>query len=243
VSFAFEPWLVKPDRERWEVLINDLAILQDRRGLDLVVIDSLSAILPGQEEAKAAAMTERLQPLRRLAHCGLAVIVAHHPRKGPALGGQSSRGTGALPASVDFTLEMHWAGSSTHETRRRRLLAWSRFDETPRRALLELSSSATEYELAEDERGIPTDQVVEVLENVLRAAPDLTAREVQERWPPGSARPRLRALTEWLRELSDEDRLQRSGHGHRYAPFRYRLADEGPPAASPEEGASPLRSE
>jgi RecA-family ATPase len=38
--------------------------------LELVVIDSLAAILPGQEEANAAAMTELLRQLRSLAHQG-----------------------------------------------------------------------------------------------------------------------------------------------------------------------------
>jgi hypothetical protein len=96
---------------------------------------------------------------------------------------------------------------------------------------LQLSDSGTDYELVEEEPGVATDGVVGVLENILRSAPDLTAREVQERWPSGCERPRLRALTEWLRELSDEGRLVRSGHGHRYAPSRYRLAEEGLAAA------------
>jgi hypothetical protein len=66
---------------------------------------------------------------------------------------------------------------------------------------------------------------------------ELTAPEIYERWPAGSDRPRLRAVTEWLRELSDEGRLVRSGQGHRYVPFRYRLAAEAP-AATGEPAAS-----
>jgi AAA domain len=237
VSFAFEPWLVRPDRERWETLVDDLDKLRHSRGLELVVIDSLASILPGQEEANAAAMTELLHPLRTLAHRGPAVLLAHHPRKGPAPGGQSARGTGALPASVDFNLELHWAGPAANDSPRRKLLAWSRFEETPRRAIFQLSECGTDYELVEEEPGVPTEGVVGVVENILRSAPELTAREVQERWPAGSERPRLRSLTEWLRELSDEGRLVRSGHGHRYVPFRYRLADPRPAAAA--EPAAP----
>jgi hypothetical protein len=235
VSFAFEPWLVKPDRERWETLVDDLDKLRHRRGLELVVIDSLASILPSQAEANAAAMTELLQPLRTMAHGGPAILLGHHPRKGIAIGGQSARGTGALSAAVDITLEMHWANPAATESRRRKLLAWSRFEETPRRTLLRLSDSGTEYELFEEEPDLPTAGVVGVLESILRTAPELTAREVQKRWPSGDERPRLRALTEWLRELSDEGRVVRSGHGHRYAPFRYRLAEGGPAAAAEPE--------
>jgi hypothetical protein len=102
---------------------------------------------------------------------------------------------------------------------------------------LQVSRSGTEYELLEEEPGPPTAGVVGALENILRTAPELTAREVQKRWSPGGKRPRLRALTEWLRERSDEGRLVRSGHGHRYAPFRYRLP-EGGPAGEAEPAAS-----
>jgi hypothetical protein len=56
---------------------------------------------------------------------------------------------------------------------RGRLLAWWR------RVLLQLSDSGTDYELVQEEPGVATDGVVGVLENILRSAPDLTAREVR----------------------------------------------------------------
>ena len=49
-------------------------------------------------------MTDALRPLRELADDGPAVLILHHPRKGAAAGGQGSRGTGALPAFVDFLI-------------------------------------------------------------------------------------------------------------------------------------------
>jgi hypothetical protein len=134
---------------------------------------------------------------------------------------------------VDVLVEMHWAGPAGMENRRRRLLAWSRHAETPRRALLELSADGTDYAAVPDEPDEPADEVGRALESVLRAAPDLTAREAHARWPAGADRPRLQALARRLRTLADAGRLVRSGPGHRYGPYRYRLAENvfPPPVA------------
>lgn len=226
-SFAFAPFVHKPLPRQWGYLLADLTDLHREERLDLVVIDPLVMVLPGQEETSAAAMTDALRPVRELAERGPAVLFLHHPRKGPAPGGQGSRGTGALPAFVDFLLELHWAGPPVQENRRRRLLAWSRHEETPRRTLLELSADGTDYTLPVDAADEPADEVQRVLEGLLRASPGLTARELAERWPAGAERPRSRALRGRLRESCDTGRLECHGRGHRHDPYRFRLADDG----------------
>jgi hypothetical protein len=138
-----------------------------------------------------------------------------------------------LPAFVDVLLEMHWSGPAAGEGRRRRLLAWSRFEETPRRLLVELSADGTDYAAVADGPDEPDDELGRVLEGLLRASPGLTAKELSERWPAGSVRPRPRALADRLRELSGAGRLTCAGRGHRFAPYRYRLADDGPAATGP----------
>ena len=102
VSFAFAPFVRKPLPRQWGYLLNDLAGLHRQRPIDLVVMDPLASVLPGKEEASAAAMTDALRPLRELAAAGPGVLLLHHPRKGNALGGQGARGTGALPAEVSI---------------------------------------------------------------------------------------------------------------------------------------------
>jgi hypothetical protein len=241
VSFAFAPFVRKPLPRQWGFLLDDLAAVHRRRPIDLVVIDPLAAVLPGREESSAAAMTDALRPVRELAAAGPAVLLLHHPRKGRAPGGQGARGTGVLPAFVDFLLEMHWAGPAGAENRRRRLLAWSRHEETPRRVLLERSAGGTEYAVVPDGPGAadePADEVGRALEGLLRADPGLTAREAFERWPAGAGRPSPPAVVRRLRSLAEAGRLDRAGRGDRYSPFRYRVADvvaglAGDAAASP----------
>ncbi len=240
-SFAFRPFVRKPLPRQWQYLLDDLADLNRRRRIDLLVIDPLAGVLPGREEASAAAMTDVLRPLRELADCGPAVLILHHPRKGLAAGGQAARGTGALPAFVDFLVEMHWAGPAAADNRRRRLAAWSRHEETPGRVLLELSADGTDYAVVEGKPDGADDEVDRVLEGLLRATPGLTARELAVRWPAGAERPRWRALVGRLRGLSDAGRLARTGGGHRYAPFRYRLAEDGPTVTDLGGEAVPLQ--
>jgi AAA domain len=232
VSFSFNSFTFRPLPDEWDKLIDDLLYVHRTcGGIDLVAFDSLASVLQGHEEADSAAMIDLLRTLRLVACEGPAILLPHHPRKGPSLGGSASRGTGALPASVDCLMEMHWSGCADRENRRRRLQAWSHWEETPRRVLLELSECGTDYRLLPDEPDAAGTGAWPTLEGLLRAAPNLTIQEIYERWPAGVERPGFRALSVWLRELSDSGRLERSGHGHRYAPFRYRVLDEGPAAA------------
>ena len=53
-----------------------------------------------------------------------------HPRKGASPAGQAARGSGALAAFVDVLVEMYWYGEPQTSDRRRRLLAFSRHEET-----------------------------------------------------------------------------------------------------------------
>jgi hypothetical protein len=230
VSFAFRPFVRKPLPRQWQFLLDDLAALHDRNRIDLVVLDPLAGLLPGREEASAAAMTDALRPVRALADAGLAVLLLHHPRKGAAPGGQGARGTGALPAFVDCLVEMHWAGPAGADNRRRRLLAWSRHAETPRRLTVALTADGTDYVAVPDEPDGPADEVEQVLLGLLRDPAGRTVREVLGAWPAGADRPPRRTLTGRLWDLVDAGRLVRTGRGIRTSPYRYRVAD-GEPAA------------
>ena len=226
VSWLCRPFRARPTPAEWRALIDSLAALRRERGTDLAVIDPLAAFLPGRDENTAGLMLEALLPLQNLTALGMAVLLLHHPRKHSSAPGQMARGSGALSAHVDVILEMTTV-SGDPDDRRRRLLGFSRFAETPSDRVIELNAEGTDYvslgDLAEQEfiRGWP------LLRLVLTGAHDkLTRREILDAWPADQERPSDTTLWRWLERAAARDLLLREGSGHRTEPFRYWLAEK-----------------
>ena len=171
-------------------------------------------------------MTDVLRPLRQLAKAGPCVVLAHYSPKGTPRDGQFSRGTDALPAFVDCQIEMHWMGRAGSDNRRRRLLAWSRHDETPRRLTIELPPGSTVFSVVPEE-AIPQDEITRTLLELVAANPGSTARELWDAWRPTEGRPRLRLVNDRMQALAAFGQVQREGAGHRFEPYRYGSCQTG----------------
>src|SRR5207253_5607502 len=143
---------------------------------------------------------ECLLPLRDLTDAGLAVLLLPHPRKGESPVGQASRGSGALPGHVDILIEMGWHGGPSDAGRRRWLRSLSRYEETRRLFLVELTENGTDYQArdaADDEPAAECRQVAcLVLED---AEKKLTQREILQQWPEDFPKPDLGSLSRALR--------------------------------------------
>jgi hypothetical protein len=138
VDLLCRPFLAQPTLDQWLALLDTAAALRQRRGTDLLVVDSLAAFLPAHTENSSGALLECLTPLQRLTKAGMGVLLPHHPRKGKTLAGQAARGNGALSSIVDVSIEMSYYSQPDDLDRRRRLLGFSRYRETPRHLLIEL---------------------------------------------------------------------------------------------------------
>jgi hypothetical protein len=227
VRWYCRPFNHKPRPEEWSALIDHLAGLRDRHGLDLLVIDPLASFLPGRSESGAGSMLDALLPLQRLTSRGVAVLILHHPRKGEVRPGQAARGSGALAGHVDILLEMDWFSRPTDDDRRRRLDAYSRHDETPRRHLIELTADGTDYLSHGDPGPGAGADGGRVLRAVLAAVGrPLTRREILEYWPAEARAPKEVTLWRWLEQAVGEGLVCQSGTGRRNDPFRYGLADD-----------------
>ena len=106
---------------------------------------------------------------------------------------------------------------------RRRLLALSRFDETPREQVIELNADGTDYL----SRGSRADAefaahwcLLEVL--LLQADRKLSRDEILAGWP-AEDRPDAVTLYRWLRRAVEEGFLRQDGLGKSKNPFRYWL--------------------
>jgi hypothetical protein len=122
---------------------------------------------------------------------------------------------------------MHWYTRGVENDRRRRLLAWSRLEETPRQFVIELIAEGTDYaahgDFAQDEF-VPA---WAALRRVLEHAPDkLTRMEILRAWPEGETAPSRATLWRWLERAVAEGLVLREGVGPTSDPFRYWLAEQ-----------------
>ena len=137
--FEIRPFKGRPSYAKWRDYILVIAAAVERGEYDLVIIDTWQTVSPCPDENDAADMMAALTPLHFIAEAGAAVLLAHHPRKGDASEGQSSRGSGALPGFVDTIIELRRFNAQEAEDRRRKLGGLSRFEETPAEVVIELT--------------------------------------------------------------------------------------------------------
>ncbi len=226
--FFLRPFAGLPTLTEWQEFVEHLAEQARSGGGDLVVIDPLVCCLPCGAENNASLMMDTLAPLAKLAQAGVAVLLLHHPRKAPAAEGMAARGCGALPAFVDFIIEMRHVDGKQQDDRRRRLIAFSRDAATPRAQLLELSADGLAYALVNEPP--PPDDFSEnwpILQMIFEDADrELTRAEIPTAWPADFSCPKPTTLRKWLDEAFDRGLIQREGSGRRSEPFRYFLPEK-----------------
>ncbi len=225
--FLCRPFRGKPTPAQWEALLDHLAGLGERHGVDLAVIDPLASFLPGRDENHAGLMLEALAPLQRLTKRGLAVLLLHHPKKGEAPAGQWARGSGALQGFADVLVEMRGYGPPGGDDRRRMLRGLSRHDETPRERLIELNAAGTDYLCLGDAASEEFRENWEALRALLTAAKGrLTRREVLALWPEDAAARSEATVRRCLEEAAARGWVRRAGAGTNESPFRYSLPEK-----------------
>lgn len=221
LSFFCRPFPGKPTRDEWQALVDRLDRLRAEQGLDLVVIDTLSGVIPSGVENHADAMLEVLRPLESLTRAGVAVLILHHPKKGAIQEGQAARGTGALSAYVDVLMEMRHLMRAGTDDRRRRLSAWSRYDETPHGLVIELAADGRDYAVCPDALDEELDQGLMLTRELLaRAGQQMTRERIHESWSE-RPKPNLATLWRWLEKGVERSLISRHGTGRRGDPFRY----------------------
>jgi len=183
------------------------------------VLDPLAPLLPCENNARC--IFDAILPLRALTLRGVGILSLHHPAKGAAAQGQAARGSGALLGHVDISIEMRHPGGDPL-TRRRRLLALSRFSQTPRQLLLELNPEATDYVAVPDDHEDGFLANWEVLRMVFEDAEQkLTRGDIHAEWPADFDKPCLTALRKYLERAVPLGLVACEGTGRKNDPFRY----------------------
>jgi hypothetical protein len=150
-------------------------------------------------------------------------LILHHPRKGDVKAGQAARGSGTLSGAADILVEMRYDGRHTRSGRRRRLQAFSRFDESPPDLIIELTAAGDDYL----SHGTFEDHVFAenwpYIESLLCDVMNkLTRNDIFNAWYR-LPRPSITSINAWLERAFDRGLLKKEGAGRRDSPYRYWL--------------------
>src|SRR5439155_5238834 len=108
--------------------------------------------------------------------------------------------------------------------RRRRLRAFSRYQETPPKWVIELAADGADY-VSLGPSGEPEfDQGWPAMKTILeRAEGRLTWRQIVQRWPEDMPRPAKATVSRWLDQLLQDRQILREGRGTKNDPYVYLL--------------------
>jgi len=188
-----------------------------------VLIDTLASFVSGSEN-DAATVLQMLLALQDLTNRSVAVLILHHPRKGAHVAGHAARGSGALGSNADVIIEMDALSGPADDDRRRKLAAFSRFADTPRRLVIEWTADGTDYAALGDFNAPELDDGWQVMHWVLEDADaKLTRRQILKSWPADYVRPQPTTLWTWLDRAVAQGHVLRAGTGRRNDPFQYWL--------------------
>jgi AAA domain len=230
IQFVCRPFKgARPTTAQWSSLIAHVESVHRREALDLVMIDPLATFLPGHAENSPQQLLDCLLPLQELATRGPAVCLLHHTGKGKRADGQAARGTSALGGFVDILIEMSHFKRARSKDRRRRLCAYSRYEQTPRHLVIELNADGTDYLVRTDAAGaVLVANWPEVHSILATATEKLGQQTILERWPEDGDPPSRATLLRWLTRATRQGLICRAGSGHRGDSYRYWLAEREP---------------
>lgn len=221
VAFLIRPFARKSTWDRWLAFVEHLRVIRQTFPFDLIVFDTLVNLWPVQKENDASEVQGALMPLHSI-DPHIALLLAHHLRKGDGLEATGSRGSGALTAWVDTIIEMRRYQPTDRKDRRRLLTAYGRWDETEdvNEQVVELQGDVY-VACGGDREEITHRDMTAIISNLLPdSSPGITAEEILEQWP-GEGRPNRNSFFAALNHGLEEDLWARSGEGRRGSPFRF----------------------
>lgn len=205
-------------RRSFEEVITAAVARTKVTGATVLIVDTLAfwGNLNPDEEKDAGRVVRMLDVLQEAAATGLAVLIVHHFRKAQGQETDAIRGSTALPGGVDIVVAMSRHGGTGHE-KRRLLEAFSRYEATPQKLVIELADGG--YRAL----GQPGEIVEARRQRLLQILPDgppgLTQRELSREC--GIPQQRLHELLDAV-----DNRIRRTGTGKKGAPYRYSRCPE-----------------
>lgn len=218
------PFPGMPSPADWDALIAAAEADRAEAPLDLFVVDTLAAFLPGASESHVGTYLSFLRPLRRLAAGGTAVLVLHHPSKKPAEAGSTARGSGALLGYVDVIAELGGCGRLASDANRRRLTVRSRHPSAAESVVYEWVVGTPEFRVVADGADARfRENWAEVCRLLADRPSGATAADLLTSWPEDRPGPSQQQLYGWLHRAVRDGLATRRGRGTKGDPYRFTL--------------------
>lgn len=218
VSFLCRPMMAKPSHADWSSFL--LHLRDKGEGFDLILLDTLSTFAPWKSENDSAEISATFAPINLLTQAGFAVLLNHHFGKSDADQGRAPRGSSAILAAVDISLELRRYKPDDDDDRRRVLKGLGRFSEIPGEVVIELSDDSTHYTAQGEKREVATREMHLALIAALPTAPPGIDVDTIHESLPEAGRPQLSKVRGAL-VAGIGNGWTRAGEGKRGDPYRY----------------------
>jgi len=189
-QFICTPFNSKPSMSEFKKLIRFVCDKVEADDIQLVIFDTLSHLLPCQDENDSAAVETALAPIRAIPKAGAAVLMVHHFRKSGGQFGAGIRGSSVFGAFTDVNIELSRMPGDTGDDTRRTLRATSRYEETPAEVVIEKrGADYVEVGTTADARRLDD---ISVIREILIAGPEggMKQNEIKAAWPTDDHAPK-----------------------------------------------------
>jgi hypothetical protein len=224
VEVLARPFKGNCSKKDWPEFARQLGHLIKQRRYDVVIIDTIAAIWPVEDENQAPAVVNSLGYLGHVLDAGAALLNAHHPSKRQDSNvSNSARGSGAILAWHDIITELRRFDDKDMSDRRRRLAGLGRFVEIPHDITVELSEDGLQYRTIGETTKAKTLDHLSELKAILTPTDWLTAETIHLRWKNTSDKDLgIRTIRRQLEKGVSEGLWQRQGAGTKGDPHVYR---------------------
>jgi len=206
----------------WPTVAQDAALKVRETGAGLLVVDTLGQFsrVRGDDENKSGAALRVMEPLLEIQAAGTGVLINRHDRKSGGEVGDSGRGSSAYAGAVDVVLHLQRTDDAKPGTERQRVLeGLSRFEETPEKLLIELTSKQPYTYTALGDVADERDRRLRI--DILSCLPTNPEDAVREKELQEMAEARAVDFRRVLRRLLNEGEVIRIGPGKPGHPHLY----------------------
>lgn len=217
-SLQSEVWIhSRPVKSRltygeWKQFLDKELTFCKKENIDLIIVDTLSAFWPVQNENDASNVHSALLPINALTESNIGVLLVHHHRKGGGDQGQAARGSGVLGSAVDVMVDFErMNGEAT--TTQRKLTTYSRFEETPKQIVLDFIDN-TYITLGTPAEVNKTEKLNKILTIFDDYPNGVTIQGIFDNWDSEllGPRPNKRTLQRYVSELVEKFQLRTKGY-------------------------------